>query len=129
MQARSNQTCRGQGNIDEKRMCEDRAGVWLDSASTRNEGRQASFGGAPAWLSCRDTKMAVWKKQRPYWNSLGRDGQDMYTLMRDTYKKQYKTFIELLNLKASETCPSSLFLNCTNFIRGFIYIYLNNLTF
>jgi len=44
-----------------------------------------------------DTKMAVWKKQRPYWNSLGRDGQDMYTLMRDTYKKQYKTLQGIIN--------------------------------
>ena len=34
-------------------------------------------------------KMEVWKKQREYWDSLGKDGQDIYVFMRDHYKKQY----------------------------------------
>ena len=42
-------------------------------------------------------KMAIWKKQRPHWDSLGKDGQDMYTLMRDTYKKQYEELRKVID--------------------------------
>jgi hypothetical protein len=42
-------------------------------------------------------KMAIWKKQRPHWDSLGKDGQDIYTLMRDTYKKQYEELRKVID--------------------------------
>jgi hypothetical protein len=44
-----------------------------------------------------ETKMAIWKKQRPHWDSLGKDGQDIYTLMRDTYKKQYEELRKVID--------------------------------
>ena len=31
----------------------------------------------------------IWELQRKDWNSLGKDGQDMYRFIRDTYKKNY----------------------------------------
>jgi hypothetical protein len=36
-----------------------------------------------------DEKFAVWKKQRSDWNEIGKDGQRIYNLMRDTYRVQY----------------------------------------
>ena len=32
----------------------------------------------------------IWELQRKDWDSLGKDGQDMYRLLRDTYKKNYE---------------------------------------
>jgi hypothetical protein len=42
-------------------------------------------------------KMAVWDKQRKDWDSLGDKGKEMYTLMRDTYKKQYEELRKVID--------------------------------
>ena len=62
-------------------------------------------------------KVEIWKEQRNDWNALGKDGQDIYVYLRDTYKEQYEQMkrvitgrmTEVVGKKEAEKLQTSVF--------------------
>jgi hypothetical protein len=47
-------------------------------------------------------KVQIWKDMQPEWNKLGKDGQKIYTDMRDAYKTLYRKIVDLTEIRLTD---------------------------
>jgi hypothetical protein len=66
-------------------------------------------------------QLATWDKLQPSWKALGKDGQAIYTMMRDTYAKMYGEIWDVLKNRIDETLTDE---NAAKELKNEIYVKL-----